>query len=178
MAAHLKAAQHPLENQSGREPYRGVIQADHAVDLETASAVIPGTEMKGLQERAGHIFYSKNAYHIDQASEQDVQRFYHLVKRNDGGRQAIDGKHPEGRAACKLPVSPQQRFQACPEYFHAPADEAAFDECQHEITSGNKTVKLPSGKERQIAVSVPQRSECYAGKKWKKLEKQIRDFSC
>lgn len=178
MAAHLKAAQQPLKNQSGCEPHRGVIQTDHAVDLETAPAVIPGTEMKGLQERAGHIFYSKNAYHIDQASEQNVQGLYYLVKRNDGGRQTVDGKHPEGGAAGKPPVSPQQRLQARPEYFHTPADEAAFDERQHEITSGNKTVKLPSGKERQIVVSVPQRSVCYAGKKWKKLEIQIRDFSC
>ena len=55
-----------LEEESGQEPERSVIQTDHTMDVQRAVAVIPGTHSELLQEASTDEFHK-----IESGSIQD-----------------------------------------------------------------------------------------------------------
>lgn len=113
--------------QSGKEPYRGIVQTDDAVNVPACLAVIPGAHITFFQQTSGDEFRKENGTGVDAPPK---QRSFFSNPTGDGrkkGGHSVDRKHPDGGLAYKLHLPPLKGFEARPEDFQAPADKSAED---------------------------------------------------
>lgn len=122
-----------------QEPYRGIVQADDALALQGAFAVIPGAHAAALQEQAAYIFAAENTGHIYKTPPEDRFAFHMVHDRRQECGAAVDGEHPQRRVPGQFWIAYAQGVQAGPEDFHGPSDDAAAQKilCNHKDSMGN-----------------------------------------
>ena len=113
----------PFEKKSGQKPPGSIIQPDDPADMETASAVVPGTEIVFPQQTSAEIFHGEDHCHIEQTAFQtaDTQFRKEPFKGHEQAGGAVDGKHPQGSVTGEAKIPAPQGMQGREQDLHAPA---------------------------------------------------------
>lgn len=123
----LHSPEELLIQQSGKKPYRSIVQTDHTVNVPACLAVIPGAHITFFQQTSGDEFREENGTGIDAPPKQRPFFSNPTGDRSQKSGHSIDGKHPDRGVAYELHLSPLKGFEARPEDFQAPADKSAED---------------------------------------------------
>ena len=121
------SVQNPLIQKACQEPYRRIVQPDHALNIPARPAVVPGTHAALLQQAAGYIFCEKDSSRVDGSAHPEAFFPEQSGDRRQKGCHPVNGKHPDGGMAFQLHLPPLKRFEAGPEDFQTPACKTAYN---------------------------------------------------
>ena len=114
-----------FKEQSGSEPERRVVQADHSPDVISGMAVIPGTGVVPFQQEPREKLSCKNTASIYQAPDQKILFPENPAQRSEKTGHPIDREHPDRSARRQTVFTFPQGTKPRKYDLHAPSQDAA-----------------------------------------------------
>ena len=127
--------QHILVKEPGAKPERGVIETDHAIDVQGCFLVIPGAGMLFFQKLTCPEFGQENTDGINAASQKEWFPFQKSGQWFQKYRHSIDGKHPKGCISFQPNVMIFHCAGGRVQDLEAPAEKSARKEFFHHMDS-------------------------------------------
>lgn len=116
-----------FKQQPQAKPRGSIIQPDYFVNIPAGAVIAPGTFSFFLQIVPADIFHGENKAHIGQPPHDPVKAGKENAEWTQQTGRSVNGKHKNRRMTGESRFPLSESVKGSHQYFHAPADSAAFD---------------------------------------------------
>ena len=105
--------------------------------------------MEVPEEASGRIFCKENTDGVKAPTYKGRKMLDPSADRREQACQSVDGEHPEGRMTGEFKVPAPEGVESGPQNLHAPAQDAALNECFSHVKKDSRILKNYSGRSAQ-----------------------------
>lgn len=118
-------AKQALEQETGYEPERCIVQTDHPGQIPAGALIVPGAQFAPVEPHTGEKFACEDQAGVGQAAKEQAAVAYQAADRRKEGCHTIDGKHPYGSGARQFQVSSAESVKGREDDFQKPSQQSA-----------------------------------------------------